>query len=112
MKFDLAKALWSVNPNASNMKMSVDAEVYMDPYTETLTEVGCRTILFNDDHHTFDEVIDQVILATGCSGTKAEAIAWEVHLRGQACVHEGDLFECIKVSAVLEEIALHTQVLT
>lgn len=92
--------------------MSVDAELYLDPYTETLIEVGCRTILFNDDHHTFEEVIDQVILATGCSSLKAEGIAWEVHLRGQACVHEGELFDCIKVSAVLEEIALHTQVLT
>jgi ATP-dependent Clp protease adapter protein ClpS len=110
MKFDLAKALWSVSPN--RMTMSVETEAYMDPYTETLTEVVCRTILFNDDHHTFDEVIDQVILATGCSSSKAEAIAWEVHLRGQACVHEGELFDCIKVSAVLEEIALHTQVLT
>src|SRR5688500_1235032 len=107
MLFDLAKSLWSVTP-----QMSVDAEVYLDPYTETLTEVVCRTILYNDDHHTFDEVIDQVILATGCSASKAEAIAWEVHIRGRACVYEGELFDCIKVSAVLEEIALHTQVLT
>lgn len=107
MKFDLAKALWSVTP-----KMSVDTEVMFEHDSETLTEVVCRTILYNDDHHTFDEVIDQVILATGCSASKAEAIAWEVHIRGRACVYEGELFDCIKVSAILEEIALHTQVLT
>ena len=107
MKFDLANALWSVSP-----KMSVETEAMFAFDTETLTEVVCRTILYNDDEHTFDEVIDQVMLATGCSSAKAEAIAWDVDSRGQACVYEGELFDCIKVSAVLEEIALHTQVLT
>lgn len=111
MKFDLAKALWS-SSTLTSPAMSVDAEVYADYDTETIVEIVCRTILYNDDHHTFDEVIDQVMLATGCAPAKAEAIAWEVHIRGQACVYEGELFDCIKVSAVLEDIALHTQVLT
>ena len=52
MNFDLANALWSVSP-----KMSVETEAMFDFETETLTEVVCRTILYNDDEHTFDEVI-------------------------------------------------------
>lgn len=106
MKFDLASALWR------SPSLSVDTEYESDFAVETYTEVLSRVILFNDDHHTFDEVIEQVCKATGCSEFRAEAIAWEVHLRGQSCVHEGEIFECLRVSSVLEEIALHTQVLT
>jgi ATP-dependent Clp protease adaptor protein ClpS len=69
-----------------------------------------KVILFNDDIHTFDEVIGQLIKATGCSETKAEALAWEVHTKGKAMVYTGDLPKCIRVSAVLEEIQLMTQV--
>lgn len=107
MKFDLATALWRTAPLAS-----LETEYSYDRDIDTLADVLSRVILYNDDHHTFDEVIDQVCKATGCSESKAEAIAWEVHLRGQACVWEGEIFECLRVSSVLEEIALHTQVLT
>lgn len=76
------------------------------------TEIGlpAKVILFNDDFHTFDEVIAQLIKATGCSYAKAEALTWEVHTKGKAVVYSGELTECLRVSAILEEIALHTQI--
>jgi ATP-dependent Clp protease adaptor protein ClpS len=77
-----------------------------------LEELGTRVLLFNDMVHTFDEVIGQVCKAIGCGRHKATSVAWEVHTRGQALVFEGEIFECLQVSSVLEEIALHTQVLT
>ena len=43
---------------------------------------------------------------------RARAVAWEVHTRGLALVFEGEMMDCLKVSSVLEEIALHTQVTT
>lgn len=75
-------------------------------------EVGLpsKVILYNDDVHTFDEVIAQIIKATGYSYSKAEAITWEVHLKGKGVVYTGDISECLRVSAVLEEIGLHTQI--
>jgi len=33
-----------------------------------------------------------------------------VHTRGKACVYTGEMPECLRVSHVLEEIALHTQI--
>lgn len=69
-----------------------------------------KVILFNDDIHSFDEVIAQLIKAIGCSSTRAEAIAWEVHTTGKAVCYEGNLAECLRVSGVLEEIGLHTQI--
>jgi len=69
-----------------------------------------RVILYNDDIHTFDEVALQLMKAVGCSWNEAEAIAFEVDSRGHAIAFEGDFSDCLRVSGVLEEIALHTEV--
>ncbi len=69
-----------------------------------------RVILFNDDIHTFEEVALQLVKAIHCSYERGMEIAWEVHTRGKACVYEGDISECLRVSTILEEIALHTQI--
>jgi ATP-dependent Clp protease adaptor protein ClpS len=76
----------------------------------TISLDPAKVILFNDNVHTFDDVIGQLIKAIHCDSTKAEAIAWEVHNNGKALVFEGDMPECLKVSHILEEIALHTQI--
>src|ERR1035437_3679061 len=77
-----------------------------------LEDLISRVFLYNDNYHTFDEVIGQVRKALGCSIDEGAAVAWEVHIRGQALVFKGEMMECLKVSSVLEEIALHTQVTT
>jgi ATP-dependent Clp protease adaptor protein ClpS len=69
-----------------------------------------RVILFNDDFHTFDEVIFQLMKATGCSPMQAEGLALEVDARGQAYVFEGEMSRCLNVSSILEEIELHTEI--
>ncbi len=78
--------------------------------TATKVETPARVILFNDDWHTFDEVIGQIIKAIGCGSDKAEAIAFEAHSNGKALVYEGPMPQCLKVNGVLEEISLTTQI--
>lgn len=86
------------------------------PDTETLlaeetTVVLCaKVILYNDDFHTFEEVIIQLMKATGCSMSEGEHLAFEVDTYGMACVFEGEMVDCLRVSSVLEEIGLHTEV--
>jgi ATP-dependent Clp protease adaptor protein ClpS len=77
---------------------------------DVLVEQPAKVILFNDEIHSFDEVIGQIIKAIGCDTSKAEALTWEVHHNGKAMVYEGVMNECLKVSHVLEEIALNTQI--
>jgi|694.fasta_scaffold82938_4 ATP-dependent Clp protease adapter protein ClpS len=74
------------------------------------TTLAARVILFNDEDHTFDEVIRQIVKATRCSAPQAESLTLEVHFCGKARVYEGSMNDCLRVSAVLEEIALHTQI--
>lgn len=77
---------------------------------ETLVGLPAKVILYNDEIHTFDEVIHQLIKATGCTPSEAEGIAFEVDTRGLAAVYEGELDRCLHVSSILEEIALHTSI--
>jgi ATP-dependent Clp protease adaptor protein ClpS len=85
-------------------------EIQHDATDNTTTDEPTKVILFNDNVHSFDEVITQLIKAIRCAPERAEAFAWEVHTRGKACVYSGDMNECLRVSSILEEIALHTQI--
>jgi ATP-dependent Clp protease adapter protein ClpS len=76
---------------------------------DTTTE-GFTLILFNDSYHDFDEVINQVIKATGYGYDRAEAITLEAHNKGRAVVITGELEKCLKGQAVLEEISLKTTI--
>jgi len=67
-------------------------------------------ILFNDEVHTFEEVIGQLMKATGCSRGEAEDLAWTVHNEGKANVYEGTFEECFEVQSVLKEIQLVTEI--
>ncbi len=73
-------------------------------------QTPAKVILFNDEIHTFEEVIGQLIKALKCDTAKAEALTWEVHNSGKAAVFDGPMDQCMKVSGVLEEIGLHTQI--
>ena len=84
----------------------LDPDIEIHPSIDT----GYRLFLFNDNHHTFDEVISQLIKAINCSYDKARAFAFEVHVKGKAMVYSGSMLECLKISSILEEIALHTQI--
>ncbi|MCL2039912.1 MAG: ATP-dependent Clp protease adaptor ClpS [Bacteroidetes bacterium] len=87
-------------------------EYQEEPLIELIDDIafGTRVILFNDEIHSFDEVINQLIKAIGCDLNRATDLANEVHNTGKAAVYEGDLDECLQVSSVLEEIGLLTQI--
>lgn len=69
-----------------------------------------RLILYDDDIHTFDEVIHQLIKALGCNRDKAEELTYKVHNEGKATVFEGSFEECLKRNSVLQEIQLVTEI--
>jgi ATP-dependent Clp protease adapter protein ClpS len=85
-------------------------EIVTEELEDVSTILPARVILFNDNIHSFDDVICQLIKAINCSSERAEAYAWEVHTKGKACVYVGDIEKCLKVSSILEEIGLHTQI--
>jgi len=90
--------------------MTTQSTIKPEKEVEVLTYEPAKVILFNDESHTFDEVVGQLIKALKCDTVKAESIAWEAHSNGKALVFSGDMAECLIVNGVLEEIALHTQI--
>lgn len=96
------------NPRPSPAAPEVD--VLVEEAIEERLDAPWRVILFNDEVHTFDEVIHQIIKATGCSAAKAEELAWRVHTQGKAAVYEGSFEECFRVQGILREIQLVTEI--
>lgn len=85
-------------------------ETSIDEETSTETRTPWRLFLYDDDVHTFDEVIEQLIKATGCAYSRAEKMTWQVHNEGKAMVHEGEFEECLRIDGVLKEIQLVTEI--
>ena len=77
---------------------------------DVLVQEPAKVLLFNDEVHTFDEVIGQLIKALRCTESKAESLALEAHNNGKAIVYSGEIVRCMEISGVLEEIRLMTQI--
>ncbi|OGR47055.1 MAG: hypothetical protein A2X40_07595 [Elusimicrobia bacterium GWC2_65_9] len=69
-----------------------------------------KTILFNCDCHSFDEVERVVMKATRCSLSHARRISHEVHTRGSAVVYDGPKERCETVADVIGAVGLRVMV--
>lgn len=85
-------------------------DVETDVAVEDRVETPWRVVLYDDDVHTFDDVIVQVVKATGCTPERAARHAWTVHTEGKDCVYTGEFFECLRIQGVLREIELVTEI--
>jgi ATP-dependent Clp protease adapter protein ClpS len=65
-----------------------------------------NVILLNDELHTLDEVIIQLMKATGYGLQKASDIAWEAQCNGEAICFAGQRDICSQVCSILDEIDL------
>ncbi|MEO0559678.1 MAG: ATP-dependent Clp protease adaptor ClpS [Bacteroidota bacterium] len=92
------------------MAETPDVLTQEDVAVEERVDTPWRVIVYNDDIHTFDEVIIQLVKATGCSTEQAERHAYTIHTRGKDCVYQGEFFECFRVQGVLREIQLVTEI--
>ena len=97
-------------PLAGPLPAAPDVAPVAEPTHEEAVDTPWRVILYDDDIHTFDEVIVQLIKATGCSEQQAERHAFTVDSMGKDCVYQGDFFECFQVQGVLREIQLVTEI--
>ena len=96
------------SPQKPGIKPNV--EVLVETEEEEKVTTPWKLILYDDDIHTFDEVIQQLIKALGCSVSKAEELTLKVHFDGKAIVYEGSFEECLKINSVLQEIQLVTEI--
>ena len=67
-------------------------------------------ILFNDDIHSFEEVILQLQKAAGYSTLEATRITLEAHFKGKAVAFKGEFTKCNRVAGILREIGLVVEI--
>jgi ATP-dependent Clp protease adapter protein ClpS len=87
-----------------------DEDVLIDDDIGTRIGEPWKVILYNDDIHTFDEVILQLQKALKCSAQRAERIAFEAHTKGKAIAFSGEFDECFRVAGILREIQLIVEI--
>ena len=110
--FDNFYEQWRAAAPAAEPDVDVDVLVEEDVEddAEERHDEPWKVILYNDDIHSFDEVILQLIKATGCSMAEAVRITFKAHLKGKALAFTGTFDECFRVNGVLREIQLVTEI--
>lgn len=102
-----------VTSHSSGAKSPVeekDVLVAEEESTDKEIDKPWKLLLYDDDIHTFDEVINQLRKALGCSLAKAQDLTLKVHNEGKALVYEGAFEECLRINAILQEIQLTTEI--
>ncbi len=108
---DLLFSVWGAKPGVEEEESpGVEVDVLEEEQEDEEEKTPWRVILYDDDVHTFDEVIEQLIKALGCSQSHAEDLTYKVHNNGKATVFEGSFEECFEVNGVLKEIQLVTEI--
>lgn len=89
---------------------TAEPDVHTETLEETKVDTPWRVILYDDDIHTFEDVILQLMKATGCTEQQASKHAFTVDATGKDCVFEGEFFDCFRVQGILREIQLVTEI--
>lgn len=93
---------------ATDVKVDKDIEDLLQSIEKGSSLSRYKLVMFNDSHHTMDEVARQLIKATQCTRDVAIALMLEAHNTGSAIVKLGSKEECLKAQKILEEIRLDT----
>jgi ATP-dependent Clp protease adapter protein ClpS len=106
-----SQALCSVrDPSNAVVMPNEDEDLLVDDDIGTRIGEPWKVVLYNDDIHTFDEVILQLQKAIGCTVQRAEQIAFEAHTKGKAIAFNGEFNECFRVMGILREIQLIVEI--
>ncbi|WP_138430884.1 ATP-dependent Clp protease adaptor ClpS [Fodinibius saliphilus] len=108
---DLLFSIWGSDPDLEEeSKPGVEVDVLEEEQEDEKENTPWRVILYDDDIHTFDEVITQLIKALKCNKSHAKNLTYKVHNEGKANVYEGSFEDCFQVNGVLKEIQLITEI--
>ena len=77
--------------------------------TDTDSTITRKLVLFNSNH-LWDDVVNQLMKATGFDILHCEQIAIIAHTKGRAVVKSGDYDELARINGVLKEINLVTKI--
>lgn len=71
------------------IRVSTQEEVATDELQDVMESEGFSLVLYNDEHNTFDHVIEMLIAVCGHDALQAEQCALLVHFKGKCTVLSG-----------------------
>ena len=77
---------------------------------ETKGSARWMVVIHNNETNSFEEVIDILMVATGCDIQEAMTETWEADAFGKAAVHFAAKPECHRVAEVIACIGVKTEV--
>lgn len=89
------------------------SQIVLDPdaIDGDLSQARWMVLIFNNDTNSMDEVVDILMVATGCELEEALIETWEADTYGKASVHfSGDRSECDGIATTISSIGVKTQV--
>ena len=94
------------------LSAGVDEETLVEEAVDIAEAVadGWQIVIFNDDHNTFDHVIECLMAYCGHEVLQAEQCALIVHTRGKCSVKNGDFDELEPICTALLERDLTAEV--
>lgn len=92
------------------LQNSGGVEIDLSPASGGTGTDGWVTIIFNNDHNDQGEVIQVLMLATGCGFDEAYCEMWEAHTFGKAPVHFASENECRQAAETISGIGVKTEV--
>ncbi len=66
--------------------------------------------VYNNEYNTWDEVVDILIRATGCTHEEADMETWEIDNLGKSVVHHGERDVCETAAEVIRQIGIQVEV--
>ena len=67
-------------------------------------------VIYNNETNSMDEVIEILIIATGCDHQEAMIEMWEAHTFGKAPVHFASKSECEAAASIISSVGIKTEV--
>ncbi len=86
-----------------------DEDVLVEEDLELDSDLPCRIIVHNDDHNTFDWVIECFTEILGHTTIQAEQLALIIHTKGRATVKTGPKEELLPLAQALLDRGLSAE---
>lgn len=106
------QAMFRLTVTAPRAETIIEGDVLTIPESGVPGSGGTdyRVILYNDEWHGIDEVVEQVVKACEVSEEQAYQITMEAHYKGRAVCYRGNREKCHKAARILREIRLQCEV--
>ena len=88
-----------------------ETQTQEDVLTDVLLDDEWHLVLFNDNHNTFDHVIDSLMSICGHDALQAEQCALLVHFKGKCAVKSGAYADLLPRCSALLDAGLSAEII-